>query len=289
MVESIDASGAVVNITKDVIDHLQDASIPLDSIDSIIWSHSHNDHIGDPSLYPNTTSLIVGPTFKSNPKLYPGYPINNESVLPQVIMEGRDVIEVEFNDTGLQIGNFSAIDFFGDGSLYLLEGPGHTPEHICALARTSKDKFVFLGGDAAHHNGQYRPTELIPLPEYIRPSPFEDVHSHSVCPGEIFERIHPAVALGEDYRTTPFYNQSSTADASVIDGGITLGKAEVFDASPDVLFIISHDGSMKDILPFLPAKLNGWEERDWKELNRWKFLQDFEKALELAGNGTQND
>jgi len=276
-----------LTIPKDVSDHLSDANIPLDSIDSIILSHSHTDHLGDPSLYPNTTSLVVGPTFKTNPTLYPGYPLNSKSLIPQVVLEGREVIEVVFN-TGLEIGGFPALDFFGDGSFYLLQGPGHTFDHICALARTSEDKFVFMGGDAAHHNGQFRPTELIPLPEFIVPSPFEDHHSQSFCPGSVFESIHPASASGGEYTTMPFYNLSSKTTASMTDGEATLAKLEVFDASADVLLAIAHDISMMEILPFLPAQLNGWEKTDWKELNKWKFLQDFEKALELAGNQTKS-
>ena len=207
--------------------------------------------------------------------------------MPQIVLEGREVIEVEFN-TDLEIGDFRAIDFFKDGSLYLLQAAGHTHDHICALARTSEDKFVFLGGDAAHHNGQFRPTELLPLPESINPSPFEDLHSNSFCPGSLFEPIHPASARGEDYKTTPIYKLSSKTSVSLTEAEATLAKMEVFDASPDVLVAIAHDISMMEILPFLPTKLNGWETKDWKELNIWKFLKDFKTALELAANQTQS-
>ena len=35
-------------------------------------SHWHFDHIGDPSTFPGTTELVVGPGFKE--KFFPGYP-----------------------------------------------------------------------------------------------------------------------------------------------------------------------------------------------------------------------
>lgn len=42
-------------------------------------SHWHLDHSGDPSTFPPTTSLIVGPGFKEF--LLPGYPENPEGLI----------------------------------------------------------------------------------------------------------------------------------------------------------------------------------------------------------------
>ena len=60
-----------------------------------------------------------------------------------------------------------AIDFFGDGSLYLVNTPGHYPGHISALARVSSSfntedreeggTYVFLGGDCCHNRQCYVP------------------------------------------------------------------------------------------------------------------------------------
>lgn len=44
---------------------------------SHLTSHWHWDHTGDPSLFPTTTDLIVGPGFKD--KFVPGYPTKPES------------------------------------------------------------------------------------------------------------------------------------------------------------------------------------------------------------------
>ena len=45
-----------------------------------------------------------------------------------------------------------ALDFFGDGSLYVVDaGDGHCSGHLNVLARTSDDGgWVYLAGDAAH-------------------------------------------------------------------------------------------------------------------------------------------
>ena len=44
----------------------------------------------------------------------------------------------------------NAIDFFGDGSLYLIDSPGHLQGHTNALLRVKPDKWVYLGGDCCH-------------------------------------------------------------------------------------------------------------------------------------------
>ena len=121
------------------------ASIPLSSIDLIIWSHHHVDHTGDVSLFPPTTSLVVGPGFKTNPSTYPGFPLNPDAHLPHAAFAGRDVIELDFSSTAgeIKLAGLRAIDWFDDGSLYLLEAPGHAPEYIMALARTSADNSYY--------------------------------------------------------------------------------------------------------------------------------------------------
>lgn len=44
----------------------------------------------------------------------------------------------------------NAIDFFGDGSFYLVDSPGHLRGHINALMRVDPGKWVYLGGDCCH-------------------------------------------------------------------------------------------------------------------------------------------
>ena len=42
------------------------------------------------------------------------------------------------------------LDIFNDGSLLVVNAPGHLPGHINLLARTSEDHYIYLGGDACH-------------------------------------------------------------------------------------------------------------------------------------------
>lgn len=105
---------------------------------------------------------------------------------------GRELREIDFNDgETVKIGNFKAVDYFGDGSFYILDAPGHAVGHLCALARVKgedgKEGFVFMGGDACHHNGEFRPSVYRPLPESISPHPWDK--EGKMCPGSIFQSI----------------------------------------------------------------------------------------------------
>lgn len=67
----------------DVLDTLQEYGQDLSEINSMIWSHAHIDHVGDLSVFPCSTDLVVGPGFKS--AHMPGYPVNPDAtvLMPQ--------------------------------------------------------------------------------------------------------------------------------------------------------------------------------------------------------------
>lgn len=54
----------------------------------------------------------------------PGHPAKDDSPILESDYEGRTVNEIDFQGTGLRLGQFRAMDFFGDGSFYLLDSPG---------------------------------------------------------------------------------------------------------------------------------------------------------------------
>ncbi|KAJ5196093.1 metallo-beta-lactamase superfamily protein [Penicillium cf. viridicatum] len=49
--------------STDVPEFLVQGGIQLDEINQILWSHHHWDHVGDPTLFPTTTDLVVGQGF----------------------------------------------------------------------------------------------------------------------------------------------------------------------------------------------------------------------------------
>lgn len=99
---------------------------------------------------------------------FPGYPSNPDSQILESDYADREFKEIEFSN--LRIGEFPAYDYFGDGSFYLLDTPGHAIGHLCGLARTTTnpDTFILLGGDVCHYQGVMRPSPQLPLREYQR-------------------------------------------------------------------------------------------------------------------------
>lgn len=66
-----------LSVSKGINEILQDGGVDLNKIDGIVWSHWHWDHTGDPSLFPHSADLIVGPGFKE--ALMPGYPVKKDA------------------------------------------------------------------------------------------------------------------------------------------------------------------------------------------------------------------
>ena len=54
-----------------------------------------------------------------------------------------------------------ALDWFGDGSLYILDALGHMPGHLTMMVRTTSDPPTYLieAGDAAHDPCLFHPWE----------------------------------------------------------------------------------------------------------------------------------
>ena len=104
-------------------------------------------HTGDISTFPTSTKLIVGPGFKE--VFLPGYPTDPKGHVLESDFAGRELSEIDFSGSAIQIGRFKAFDYFGDGSFYLLDSPGHAIGHLNALCRTHASPnpgFIHLGG-----------------------------------------------------------------------------------------------------------------------------------------------
>lgn len=68
-----------LRIEKNINEILKEGGVDDQSISSLIWSHFHWDHIGDASLFPSSTEIVVGPSFKES--FMPGYPTRQDSPL----------------------------------------------------------------------------------------------------------------------------------------------------------------------------------------------------------------
>ena len=60
----------------------------------------------------------------------------------------------------------------------------------------------------------------------------------------------------------------------------TISGLQAFDAQETVLMVVAHDTSLLDTLPFYPESVNDWCERGIGRKAHWRFLRDFEGAVE---------
>ncbi|KAJ7759168.1 beta-lactamase-like protein [Mycena metata] len=261
--------------TKDIFDLLRDGGIALDSIDTVIWSHSHFDHIGDMSKFPNTTGLVIGS--ETDTSTYPTFP---NATLQESDFAGRQVTKLDFSVANLSFGSLKAIDYFGDGSFYLLDTPGHLPGHLSALARVTPTSFVHLAGDTYHNAGEMRP----------RP----EIQQSFPCPAHLLDE---AKAISTDYfwspgsrngafdlrsRSKPFLVASDLPGSFTSDpitAEVSGDKVAAFDADPDFFVVVAHDTSLRASLPYFPESLNAWKANQLKEETVWNFVDETNPAF----------
>lgn len=53
-----------------------------------------------------------------------------------------------------------------------------------------------------------------------------------------------------------------------------INKVQDTDSGENVLVIIAHDNSIKDIVDFFPLSINEWKAKGWGACLRWAFLKD---------------
>lgn len=146
--ERIAQMGFIMRIPEDAADSLAKGGLDATDVKHLCYSHIHFDHIGDSRPYTNATFLVGA---AAQPLATHGWPADPNSLFAQNLLpEGR----TRFLDPAdwPPLGPFPhALDFYEDGSLFIIDAPGHMPGHINVLARTSSDGgWIYLAGDSGH-------------------------------------------------------------------------------------------------------------------------------------------
>ncbi|KAH9878083.1 hypothetical protein J1614_003300 [Plenodomus biglobosus] len=154
----------------DVTKSLANGGLTPEDIDYVVYSHVHWDHVGEPRDFP-TSIFVVGHGAKdllngTSSTLRGGHSFFESDLLPEgrtielpeptvdsLVKLDSDIASCDVNFSGpwKPHGNLPhVLDVFNDGSLLIVNAPGHLPGHINLLARTSGGQQVYMAGDACH-------------------------------------------------------------------------------------------------------------------------------------------
>ncbi|KAK5170807.1 hypothetical protein LTR04_003396 [Oleoguttula sp. CCFEE 6159] len=143
-----------------VAERLSKGGVEPRDVDIIFLSHVHYDHHGDPEDFLRST-FIVGPGSLDVLKHGVGGIGSHQHFQGDLLPVDRTVQLPPASNGGSSrpaagalwkpLGPFpAALDLLDDGSMYVVDTPGHLPGHINLLCRTAVDRWVCLAGDSFH-------------------------------------------------------------------------------------------------------------------------------------------
>ncbi|KAF7377226.1 Metallo-beta-lactamase superfamily protein [Mycena sanguinolenta] len=210
------------------------------------------------SKFPNATGLLIGS--ETNTATYPE---TANASLQTSDFAGHVVNTVDFGTAELTFSGLKAIDYFGDGSFYLLNTPG------------------FL--------------EETPFTTPVRPDRGQTFKKNFPCPAHLLEEVQSSVST--DYFWSPlsrehFFNVASRAQpllaisdipgsvySDPVTSQVSLDKIATFDADPDFFVVTAHDMSVLSYFTSLPASLDGWKADGLKQRTVWNFVDKLNPAF----------
>jgi N-acyl homoserine lactone hydrolase len=131
----------VYHLDKTLSDQLATIGLKPNDITYVALSHTHGDHIGNVSLFPNSTVLMQRAEYAwiSSPD-GPNDNVNQLKALARKLLGTPKHLKLLDGDT----------DVFGDGSVTLVSTPGHTPGSQSLLVHLKNSGFIILSGDVVH-------------------------------------------------------------------------------------------------------------------------------------------
>ncbi|KAH9878088.1 hypothetical protein J1614_003305 [Plenodomus biglobosus] len=150
-------------VSPDAADSLRRGGLEPEHIDTVMLSHVHWDHVGTPSDFSKAEFVVGSGTMHllahGGGAHYPAELFNPDELpadrtreFPPVRTEDQATAYTrQTSHAWTPLAGFPAtIDFFADGSMYVIDAPGHLTGHVNILARTAPGKWVYLGGDCCH-------------------------------------------------------------------------------------------------------------------------------------------
>jgi len=122
---------------------LEQLKVTPQQVKYVAISHYHGDHIGQVASFPKSTLLIGKGDWDAlnDPKMAAAANPANFAAW----ISGGSKVEPQSADK----------DVFGDGTVIMLNTPGHTPGHHSLLVKLAKERNVLITGDLSHFHENY--------------------------------------------------------------------------------------------------------------------------------------
>jgi glyoxylase-like metal-dependent hydrolase (beta-lactamase superfamily II) len=126
-----------------LVEQLAQLNLKPAQVKFVAVSHYHGDHVGQVASFPDATLLIGKGDWDVLTDAKPN-PAANPANFTRWISGGGKVEPVSGDK-----------DIFGDGSVIMLNTPGHTPGHHSLLVKLAEKGNVLITGDLAHFRENY--------------------------------------------------------------------------------------------------------------------------------------
>lgn len=153
----IEALNANATMPVTLASQLAQLGLTPADIDFISISHGHGDHVGNAAMFAATATWIVDADERAH-MLRDAARADAQSWALIAPLE---------NATTALIEGDARHDVFGDGSVTIIQAPGHTPGHAILLVRTANSGAVLLTGDM-FHMAESRERRTVPVFNFNR-------------------------------------------------------------------------------------------------------------------------
>ena len=137
--EEIDKTAKLVYfVNTKLIDQLKSMNLTPDSIDYLVTSHTHWDHVGNANYFINSIWII-------DKKEYEWAMSDGQKKRSSLYDSLRNSQTIQFEEK---------YDVFGDGKVVIYSTPGHTPGHMSMYIKLQESQSILLSGDLYHFNEQ---------------------------------------------------------------------------------------------------------------------------------------